>query len=64
MKLVGGWNFYIIKLYYFGKILKCIELNGTSRKEKCIEIKGTERVVCKKGRISNPQTDLVVDKNQ
>ena len=41
---MGEWDFYIIKLYHFGKVLKCIELNGTSRKGKCIEIRGTEGV--------------------
>ena len=44
MKLVGGWEFYIIKSCYFGKVLKCIEFGGTSRKRKCIEFKGTDGV--------------------
>ena len=23
MKIVGGWDYYSIKIYYFGKVLKC-----------------------------------------
>ena len=45
MKVVGGWDFYIIKSYHFGKVLKCIELSGISQKGKWIEFKGTEGVV-------------------
>ena len=41
---MGGWDFYNIKGYHFGKILKCIELSGTSKKGKCIEIRSTEGV--------------------
>ena len=41
MKVVGGWDFYNIKGYHFGKVLKCIELSGTSKKTKCIEIGGS-----------------------
>ena len=38
MKSVGGWDFYIIKVYYYGKILKCIELKGHPKSI----VKGTE----------------------
>ena len=41
---MGGWSFYIIKLDYFGKVLKCVELSGTSKKGKCIEFKGMKGV--------------------
>lgn len=44
MRVVSGYDFYIIKGYCFGKILKCLELSGTSIKGKCIVIKGTEGV--------------------
>ena len=44
LKVVGRWGFYSIKLDYFGKVLKCIELSGTSKKGKCIELNGTEGV--------------------
>ena len=36
---VGAWDFYIIKVYYFRKILKCIELNRTSWKVICVYMK-------------------------
>ena len=42
---MDGWGFYIIKGYYFGKVLQCIEVSGTSKEGKCIEIKGTEGVL-------------------
>ena len=41
---MGGCDFYIIEIYYFWKVLKCIELNGTCPKGKCIWIRETERV--------------------
>ena len=37
-------DFYIIKLYYFRKVWKCKELDGTSQKGKCKEMDGTEGV--------------------
>ena len=41
---MGEWGFYIIKFYYFEKVLKCIVSSGTSKKGKCIKLNGTEGV--------------------
>ena len=42
MKVVGEIDFYIIKAYYFWKVLKCKELCGISKK--CKELVGTEGI--------------------
>ena len=44
-------DFYIIKLYYFRKVLECKELDGTSQKGKCKEMGGTEGVIYKKSSV-------------
>ena len=44
MKVVGEISFYIIKIYYFWKVLGCKESEGTPQKGKCKESGGTEGV--------------------